>query len=424
MTDAETRLIQAFPGLRANTAQSLIEHARLRDCPPQTVLCHEGEVESEFFIVVAGEVDITARMADGARRHLARLGPGRFFGEMALIEDKPRTATVQAVGNVTVLEVSKNRFTSLLKRSPTIAYAILRTVTANLRATDRAAIEDLSRKNAELARAIEDLKAAQAALVVRERMARDLEIAREVQQSLLPSGYPVVEGWGFHGHNDPARFVGGDYLNAVVLDDGRLALLLADVADKSVHAALYMAVLRTLFVVEANRGLPPRETVLAVHEGFYATAHLDSFATAFYGVLNLSTGELQYVRAGQEPPLLLRDAGRRIEKLEADGRFLGMFPGLRLEQRSTVLEPDDALIVYSDGVIDALDANGDSYGMERFVATAKCLAGGTAREICEGVFEDLFGFRRETEATDDITLLVATRKAGVSSSGVGRPGSD
>ena len=424
MTDAETRLIQAFPGLRANTAQSLIEHARLRDCPPQTVLCHEGEVESEFFIVVAGEVDITARMADGARRHLARLGPGRFFGEMALIEDKPRTATVQAVGNVTVLEVSKNRFTSLLKRSPTIAYAILRTVTANLRATDRAAIEDLSRKNAELARAIEDLKAAQAALVVRERMARDLEIAREVQQSLLPSGYPVVEGWGFHGHNDPARFVGGDYLNAVVLDDGRLALLLADVADKSVHAALYMAVLRTLFVVEANRGLPPRETVLAVHEGFYATAHLDSFATAFYGVLNLSTGELQYVRAGQEPPLLLRDAGRRIEKLEADGRFLGMFPGLRLEQRSTVLEPDDALIVYSDGVIDALDANGDSYGMERFVATVKCLAGGTAREICEGVFEDLFGFRRETEATDDITLLVATRKAGVSSSGVGRPGSD
>ena len=424
MTDAETRLIQAFPGLRANTAQSLIEHARLRDCPPQTVLCHEGEVESEFFIVVAGEVDITARMADGARRHLARLGPGRFFGEMALIEDKPRTATVQAVGNVTVLEVSKNRFTSLLKRSPTIAYAILRTVTANLRATDRAAIEDLSRKNAELARAIEDLKAAQAALVVRERMARDLEIARDVQQSLLPSDYPVMGGWCFHGHNDAARFVGGDYLNAVVLDDGHIALLLADVADKSVHAALYMAVLRTLFVVEANRGLPPRETVLAVHEGFYATAHLDSFATAFYGVLNLSTGELQYVRAGQEPPLLLRDAGRRIEKLEADGRFLGMFPGLRLEQRSTVLEPGDALIVYSDGVIDALDANGDSYGMERFVATAKCLAGGTAREICEGVFEDLFGFRRETEATDDITLLVATREAGVSSSGVGRPGSD
>ena len=318
---------------------------------------------------------------------------------------------MRTAGDVTVLEISKDRFRSLLKRSPAIAYAILRTVTANLRATDRAAIEDLSRKNAELAQALEDLKAAQAELVVRERMARDLEIARDVQQSLLPSGYPEVEGWFFHGHADPARFVGGDYLNAIALDDGQIALLLADVADKSVHAALYMAVLRTLFVVEANRRLPPRETVLAVHEGFYATAHLDSFATAFYGVLELSTGELQFVRAGQEPPLLLRDGGRRIEKLEADGRFLGMFGGLRLEQRSTIVEPGDALIVYSDGVTDALDANGDSYGMERFVATLKRLAGGTAREICEGVFEDLFRFRGETDAADDITLLVATRSS-------------
>ena len=411
MTDIQTTLIQVFPGLRADTAKRLVEHARLCEYPVETMLCHEGNVETVFFIILAGEVDIMTRMADGTSRHLARLGPGRFFGEMALIEDKPRSATVTTISTVTVLEISKDTFTSLLTQVPVIAYAILQTVTANLRAADRAAIKDLSRKNAELAQALKDLKAAQEELVARERMARDLEIARDVQQSLLPSSFPEKEGWSIHGHNDPARMVGGDYMDAIELDDDHVALLLADVADKSVHAALYMAVLRTLFVAEAKRHPSPSETVLAVHDGYLAAAGLNSFATAFYGVLEFSTGMLQYVRAGHESPLLLRDRGRRIEKLDADGRLLGIYDGLTLEQRETTLEPGDALLIYSDGVTDALDADGNSYGKERFIATAERFAGILARKVCDGIFEDIYRFRGETEATDDITLLVATRLA-------------
>ncbi len=412
VTDIQSTLIEVFPGLRADTAQRLIEHAPLRECPSGTVLCREGVIETVFFIIVAGEVDISARMADGAGRHLARLGPGRFFGEMALIEDKPRTATVVTVGATAVLEISKDLFMSLLTEVPAVAYAILRTVTANLRATDQASIKDLSRKNAELAQALEDLKAAQAELVVRERMARDLEIARGVQQRLLPSSFPEPDGWSIHGRNDPARLVGGDYIDTIMLDDDHVALLLADVADKSVHAALYMAVLRTLFAVESKRRRPPAPTVLAVHDGYLATANQDSFATAVYGVLELSTGTLQYVRAGHEPPVVLRDGGRRIERLKADGRFLGFVNNLTLEQRTTTLGPGDALLIYSDGVTDAVDADGNSYGLERFIAVTERLAGASARQVCDGVFEDIYRFRGETEAADDITLLVVTRLAG------------
>ena len=410
MTEAPRTIRQAFPGLRDDNAQVLIENSRLRDCPPGTVICSEGRVESAFYIILVGEVSVTARMADGTNRQLAHLGPGRFFGEMALIEDKPRTATVTAVDDVAVLELSKDTFDLLLKRSPAMASAMLRTLTANLRETDRAAIEDLSLKNAALTQALEDLKAAQAELIVRERMARDLEIAHTVQKSLLPSAFPSIGGWSIHGRNDPARAVGGDYFDVITLDERHVALLLADVADKSVQAALYMAVLRTLFVAESRRGSPPAETVLAVHRGYYAAALHSSFATAFYGVLDISTGAFQYVRAGHEQPLVLRDRGQRTERLAAEGRFLGMVESLSLEQRETTLNAGDVLLLFSDGVTDAVDASGTMYGMARFTAIAEQLAHVSARAICDGIVADILRFQGEADAADDITLLVVARR--------------
>ena len=410
MTEASRTLRLAFPGLRDDNARVLIESSRVRGYPAGTVICNEGRVESAFYIILAGEVSVKAQMADGTSRQLAQLGPGRFFGEMALIEDKPRTATVAAVDDVSVLEISKDTFDLLLKRSPAMASAMLRTLTANLRETDRAAIEDLSLKNAALTQALEDLKAAQAELIARERMARDLEIARTVQKSLLPSTFPRIGGWSIYGRNDPAQAVGGDYFDAIALDERHVALLVADVADKSVQAALYMAVLRTLFVAESRRRLPPAETVLAVHRGYYDTAYRSSFATAFYGVLDTSTGAFQYVRAGHEQPLVLRDRGQRKERLAAEGRFLGMVGNLSLEQRETTLNAGDVLLLYSDGVTDAVDTSGTIYGMDRFTAIAEQLAHVSAQAICDGIIADILRFRGDADAADDITLLVVVRR--------------
>lgn len=410
MSEAHRTVRLAFPGLRDDNVRVLIENSRLRDCPPGTEICREGRVESAFYVILAGEVSVTARMADGASRQLAHLGPGRFFGEMALIEDKPRTATVAALNDATVLEISKDTFDLLLTRSPAMASAILRTVTANLRQTDRAAMEDLSRQNAALTRALEDLKAAQTELIARERMARDLEIAHTVQKSMLPSTFPTIEGWSIHGRNDPALAVGGDYFDVIALDERHVALLLADVADKSVQAALYMAVLRTLFVAESSRGKPPAETVLAVHRGYYATALNNSFATAFYGVLDTLTGAFQYVRAGHELPLVLRDGGRRSEELAARGRFIGMIEDLSLEQRETTLKAGDVLLLFSDGVTEAFDTSNAMYGMDRFTAIARHLAHESAQTICDGIVADIARFRGDADAADDITLLVVARR--------------
>lgn len=403
---------QAFPGLSLAEVGSLLRQSELRTHPPATALCHEGRHEDIFYILLSGEVEISVSMPDGAVRHLARVGAGRFFGEMALIDDSPRTATATTVSESTVVEVSKATFSSLLMRRPPVARAILRTVTANLRATDRATIADLSRKNAELYLALQDLEAAQAELVARERMARDLEIAGQVQKSLLPQDFPQVQGWSIYGCNIPAREVGGDYFDVMQLDSRNLALVVADVADKSVQAALYMAVLRTLFVAESPRARSPRDTVLAVHRAFCAAVRqANTFATVFYGVLDIARASLVYVRAGQDYPFMLRDGGQRLEWLDAPGRFIGMVEDLDLEEREISFNPGDTLMIYSDGMPDAVNSGNASYGMDRFQHVVMQNAAAETRDLCNLALEDVGRHQEEAPTEDDITLLAVRRLA-------------
>lgn len=408
--DAAKVVAQVFPGLGPPEIAALIEEATIRAHPADTTLCHEDRHEDTFYILLDGEVSITANMPDGAIRQLARASKGSFFGEMALIDNSPRTATATTVCESTLAEISRATFMTLLSQHPSVAITILKKVTANLRATDRTTIADLSHKNRALYLALQDLKAAQAELVVRERMARDLEIAGDVQRSLLPQAFPDVRGWSMYGCNIPALEVGGDYFDVIALDTGKFALILADVADKSVQAALYMAMLRSLFVAEAKSFRSPRETLLSVHRGYFeAVRQTDTFATVFYGVLNVVDASFRYVRGGHDYPLMFRNHGKQIEELNPAGRFIGMIEDLKLEERETTFNPGDTLMIYSDGVPDAVDSEFRSYGMDRFRRIARKHTGTDARELCDRVLEDIHRHRSEAPVQDDITLLAAKR---------------
>jgi sigma-B regulation protein RsbU (phosphoserine phosphatase) len=289
---------------------------------------------------------------------------------------------------------------------------MIRHITANLRTADQAAIKDLSQKNAELARAYDELKAAQADIVAKERMERELEIAGEVQRNLLPAQFPTTPGYTYAARNAPARHVGGDFFDVLRVDNEHVGLLMADVSDKGVHAALIMAVTRTLFVAHARRSVSPAEVALAVHNGLLEVAENDDmFVTVFYGVLNLPTGELCYVRAGQDKPLLFRKAGGPPERLDAEGRFLGMLPGLTLEEKLITVEPGDLLVSYSDGVPDAVNTANESYGPERLVALLEAGRTNTADQVCDAILDDVFAFRGAAPAFDDITVLVMRAEA-------------
>jgi serine phosphatase RsbU (regulator of sigma subunit) len=341
---------------------------------------------------------------------LNTLGPRQIFGEMALLDDSPRLATITTLTETRVLELTAGQFKKLLRQDPELALHITRRILFNLRTLDQLAIHDLRKKNALLQEAYFNLKAAQAELVEKERLEREMELAAEMQRSLLPAVLPRYDDYRFAAYLAPARHVGGDLYGVQPLDDEHVGLLMADVADKGMYAALLMAVTRTLFIQEAQRSLSPAAVTLAVHRGLMTVGggedgySMDAFVTAFYGVLHRPSGRLTYVRAAQERPLLLRPNQPPVS-LPGDGRFLGMLPELELREEVVTLQPGDSLLLFSDGVTDAHNEADESYGLERLRNVFQVVAG-QGTETLDRLARDVNAWRGNAAAFDDVTMLL------------------
>ncbi|MGB3717493.1 MAG: SpoIIE family protein phosphatase [Candidatus Promineifilaceae bacterium] len=395
-----------FRELDDTALDTLRQVAEMQVYPPQTTLCIQGAVEHTFYIIVEGRVAITQELEDGQERLLAVLGPREYFGELGLMDDTPRIANCVTITQVTVLEITEEVFDTVLSNSPSVAYTLMRHVLDMLRSNDRLAIADLTTKNQELSEAYKELQAAQEDLVEKERIEHELEIAAKLQRTMMPTDLPDYPDYNFAAMIEPARQVGGDFYDAIELDKDNVALLLADVADKSVQAALFMAVARTLFMVESRRSFNPSEVALAVHQGVIDIApSADIFVTAFYGVLDRSTGILRYIVAGHERPLLIRP-GEGVLRLEGHGRFLGMIPMLELEEFSFVIQPGDRLVLFSDGVPDATDDSGAQYGYGRLTSILEANQSLTAQELVDTLVADVDRWSGTSPAFDDLTLLI------------------
>lgn len=383
--------------------------AVVRRYPPGTVLVHEGAMEHVFYVVMEGSALVYQTLPGGSERPLYLKRPGEFFGEMALIDNSVRTASVRAQAPLTVLEITEELFDEVLQSSPALAGAVLRNAVRSLRDSDLRTIGELRAKNELLDQAYRELQAAQAQLVEREVLRRELEVAAALQRDMLPVEFPAYCDLAFAAHNTPAHQVGGDLYDVLWVDADHLGLLLADVSDKGVHAALYMAIAHTLFHTWSKHAPSPAEVARHVHEGLLdASSRDEMFVTAFYGVLNCKTRELRYVRAGQDRPLLVPGNGAPVRDLPGDGRFLGMMEDLVLEEYRYALAPGDALVIFSDGVPDATNERGERYGTGRLRALLEGLRGRPAARLAEAIVADVLAHQGDSPQFDDMTLLVVT----------------
>lgn len=396
---------RAFGALEPDTLNTLREVAVRREYPAGVTLCHQGAIEHTFFVVVKGNVVVNQILEDGQERILNIIGPSGYFGEMGLIDDAPRMANCITLTPATVLEVTEATFDHFMVESPALAYAVLRNILATTRNMDNQFIADLEAKNTALQKAYADLQKAQAKLVEKERLEHELTLAANVQRSLLPQQLPKFPDYRFAAYLEPARQVGGDFYDVVQLDEEHVAVLIADVADKGFHAALFMAVTRTLFLQEGKRSYAPAEVATAVHHGMLELSSHDTFVTAFYGVLHRPTGKLTYVRAAQDRPLWFRP-GRGVQALPGDGRFLGMIEAIDLVEDSITLQPGDRLVLFSDGVPDALNANEEQFGVDRLEQLIVANETVSAAELTQIISRELKQWSQNTVAFDDLTLLV------------------
>jgi serine phosphatase RsbU (regulator of sigma subunit) len=237
----------------------------------------------------------------------------------------------------------------------------------------------------------------------------DLEIAREIQQSMLPRAAFKAPGIEAFGMTRPANTVGGDFYDIVPLPDGRVLLALGDVAGKGSPAALLMALLLAMMRTLIDEGLEGADLVtrLNVQIGRHALPH-SRFVTLFIAILNPATGELSYVNAGQNPPLLRRGNGS-YERLRAGGMALGMFENATYSTGATILEPGDVLVMYSDGITEAEDTFDQPFDEAGVQTVVDGQGWGSAKELGWALFEAVETHSRERRLLDDLTVLALRR---------------
>ncbi|MDY6847286.1 MAG: GAF domain-containing SpoIIE family protein phosphatase, partial [Chloroflexota bacterium] len=243
----------------------------------------------------------------------------------------------------------------------------------------------------------------------RQRMEREFQLAREIQQTFLPDQVPEMPGWEMAVHWETARQVGGDFYDYFLLPDGRMAVVIADVSDKGLAASLYMTVTRTLLRAAALESNSPANTLERVNELLLANSQNGLFVTTFYGALSLTTGALTYTIAGHNPPRIIRSASKQVIALDKGGIALGALPNIELEDRQIKLNPGDCLVLYTDGVTEAFNAQDQMYGEDRLKRTLISSIGSTARFTLEAIEKDLDLFRDDAPLSDDTTILTICR---------------
>jgi sigma-B regulation protein RsbU (phosphoserine phosphatase) len=249
----------------------------------------------------------------------------------------------------------------------------------------------------------------------KERMEGELTVARDIQRSIVPTIFPPFperEEFDLHATLEPAREVGGDLYDFFLYDDDHLCLAVGDVAGKGVPASLFMAVTITLLRAAGSQTPDPAAVLSRVNEPLCRGNDAAMFVTLFYGVYRVSTGELTYSTGGHLPPYVVRTGGAVEAAARTPGAGLGISPAASFGAATLRLAPGDALLVFTDGVSEAMDGAARMFGTERLEAVLrKAGSGDGAAPLVTGVREAVDAFAAGAEQYDDVTMLSFRRRA-------------
>jgi serine phosphatase RsbU (regulator of sigma subunit)/putative methionine-R-sulfoxide reductase with GAF domain len=246
-------------------------------------------------------------------------------------------------------------------------------------------------------------------LAARQLLEKELDVAREIQKSFLPGRAPNVPGFQIASYWRSARRVGGDFYDFMPLANHQVGLAIADVADKGVPAALFMALSRTLLRATAMSGRTPADTLSRANELIMSDARSDLFVTIFYGVLDPKSAKFTYANAGHNPPIWYEARSNTTRFMKEHGIALGVVPEVLVKDHVLTLAPGDVLVLYTDGVTEAFNAAGDEFGDRHLAQVVRECAAGTAEEISQAIVSAVRAFVGDEPPFDDVTMVVVKR---------------
>lgn len=411
MTVELMRRIPFFSELPESDIPLLASALTIKDLAEGEILFHDGDEGDALFVVAEGLLDVLMGEGTPDERVVTQRKEGEYVGEMSLLlPGGKRTAAVRAAEKTRLLVLTRPDFESLLQRQPSLIFAIARVLSERLDASNTSAYHEIVAKNRALQQAYDELKAAQSQIIAKEKLEKELQLASEIQMSILPKQMPDLPGFDFAAFMDPARAIGGDFYDLFRIDEHRVGILIGDVADKGVPSALFMARVHALISAEAFHCDHPGEVLRRVNRYLFSREETDLFITGIYGMLDNRSGEFSYARAGHEIPLL-HEAGLGSRPIPGGrGQPLGILDPILLDEQSLIIPPGGSLILFSDGMVDCRNPQGEPFGYERLRETFDRCVARSAVQTRDALECALLEFRQDAEQDDDVTLVVIGRR--------------
>ena len=402
------RKITLFASLPGSEISNLVGAVPTINYAAGDIIFREGDHGDSFYVVMNGEIEILKAMNTADERLIGVRGTGDYIGEMSLLNpDGKRTASVRARSAVQAIEITRADFDALLHRHPQMAYEMTRVFSNRLTAADNATIRDLQEKNKQLQQAYDELRAAQAQIIEKEKLERELQVARQIQESILPRTLPKVPGFDFGAKMIPTRAVGGDFFDFVQIDPTHVGIAIADVSDKGVPAAIFMALARSLLRAESMRSLDPFTVVQNVNNLLTEMNDAGMFVTVVYGVLDCTTRQFHYARAGHDAPVVFGSDHKYLVPDLKTSNPIGIFPDIPLDVQSITINPGQSLIMFTDGITEAMNEQSELYSIERLYDLIVEFPVLSAQDICTRIIDQVIQYRGSAPQSDDITMVAA-----------------
>ena len=414
MRSSLLRKVPLFSSLPSNEIKYLASRLTPYQCAPGHVLFQEGSWEEEFYILLEGEVEILKSVGTSDERSLGVRKAVTLLGEMSLFNrDGYRTATVRALTALALYKMNRAEFDALLHRQPQLAYEMVSLLSKRLESSENQTIADLKEKNEKLRRAYNELKAAQKQIIEKEKLERELELSSQIQQSILPRSLPKRTGFDFGALIIPAHAVGGDFYTFLSLDKNHVGIVVGDVCDKGIPAALFMSLVYSLIRVEARNSRSPVKVLRQVNRHLLNMMNNSSmFVTLIYGILNCKNGRFHYARAAHPAPILLDESGTVVKIPVKPGQPLGLFGHLPIDEERITIPPSGTMLLFTDGLNEVSNSEGIEFGDNDYLFES--LASGRhkrAQRICEHLWNDIQIFGQGQPQADDFTAVVIKRHA-------------